>query len=422
MTKKILIRFGEMMLKGRNIGFFIKKVRFHITSRLNHLNVKFELRHDRIFIDYENENELEIINILKTIPGIHSFSLVYVANPSLEDIIKVGIEVLNQAMINEYETIKIVTKRQDKLFNLTSDEITKYIASPILSGANKKYIVDVKHPKNILRVDLRVDKALIYLNSIKGMGGYPYQSAGLGYLMMSGGLDSAVAGYLAIKQGVEIELIHFESTPMTSIESVQKVIDLARKLAVFTPNHKIKLHLIPFKDLHEEILNKAFDSYIITIMRRMMYRLAEMYTRKKKVLCIINGESIGQVASQTLQSLNVIERVTKIPIIRPLITYDKEDIITIAKQIDTYSISIKPFNDCCSIYVPKAPVTKPMEIYALKYEKELDYEKLLEKALSEVIVLELDTNTEFDLTSYGFTTSKAYENYMNKESDNIDHI
>jgi len=417
MTKKILIRFGDMMLKGKNIGFFIKTVRKHMIQKLKDLNVDYVFSHDRIFIGFEPQDESIIIDRLLHIPGLYNFSVVVVAEKDDEDIISKAIYVLDTEATEALVKIKIDTKRTDKSFPSTSLEITKRLASRILSGAKLTYVVDVRHPDETLTIDIRQEAVYIYLKSIKAMGGFPYGTGGKGLLMMSGGIDSPVAGYLTMKQGVEVELIHFESTPMTPLESVQKVIDLARKLAKYTPTHTIKLHLVPFLEIHEVILDKIFDPYIITVMRRMMYRIAEGFTKRKKILCLINGESIGQVASQTLNSMAVVEAVTKMPIIRPMVTFDKQEIIEIAKKIETYDISIRPFNDCCSIYVPRRPATKPMEIYAQKYEREFDYMSMNEQAILKTITLEIHENTDFDVSSYGFSVKEAYDKYMTERSD-----
>jgi thiamine biosynthesis protein ThiI len=295
--------------------------------------------------------------------------------------------------------------------------MSRKIAPMILSQVDKKLVVDVRHPEEILYVEIRKDQTYIYLSSIKGMGGFPYGTGGKGLMMMSGGIDSPVASYLAMKQGIELELIHFESTPLTPLESTQKVIDLAKVLANYTQDGHIKLHIIPFGNIHQEILKNVFDPYIITVMRRMMYRIAEKYGHKNKILALLNGESVGQVASQTLHSMGVVEAVTKMPVLRPLITYDKQDIINISKMIETYQISIKPFNDCCSIYVPRNPVTKPWEVYAKKYEQTFDYEPLIDKAITEVMTLDIDSKTDIDLTIHGFSVQKAYQNYMKTKGD-----
>lgn len=417
MQKIILLRFGDMMLKGRNIGYFIKRVRTHLVEKLKSLNVSYQFTHDRIFIDYDVEDEQEIIKRLKEIQGIHSFSIAYVAKPDLDDIILKSIEALNQDLNKPGLSLKIETRRTDKTYPMTSLEITKHIAGKILSQAERKYSIDVKHPDVILEIDLRKDVAYIYSKSIKGLGGFPYGTQGKGLLMMSGGIDSPVACYLAMKQGIEVELIHFESTPLTPLESVQKVIDLSKKLSRFTPTGQIRLHLVPFTKLHEAILSKVFDPYIITVMRRMMYRIAEGFTKRKKILCLINGESVGQVASQTLNSIAVVEDVTKMPILRPVITYDKQDIVDLSKIIDTYDISIRPFNDCCSIYVPKSPVTKPMTLYAVKYEKELPYETLIQEALEQTITLDIRESQTIEIASYGFTVKEALDTYMKEKGE-----
>jgi thiamine biosynthesis protein ThiI len=417
LKRKILIRFGDLMLKGKNINFFIKRVRAHVQNKLNDLEVSFKFEHDRIYVDYLLEDEKEVVKRLKQVPGIFSFSIVYLASHDIDDIVRVSIDLLNQEIDKPYKTFKVETKRTDKSFPLTSLEISRKIAPMILSQVDKKLIVDVRHPEEVLNVELRKDQTYIYVSSIKGMGGFPYGTGGKGLMMMSGGIDSPVASYLAMKQGIELELIHFESTPLTPLESTQKVIDLAKMLTNFTQDGQIKLHIIPFGDIHQEILKNVFDPYIITVMRRMMYRIAEKYARKNKILALLNGESVGQVASQTLNSMGVVEAVTKMPILRPLITYDKQEIVDISKTIETYDISIKPFNDCCSIYVPRNPVTKPMEVYAKKYENTFDYESLIEEAISGVMTLDINQHTEIDLTLHGFSVKEAYQNYMKTKGD-----
>lgn len=411
MNKKILIRFGDMMLKGKNIGFFIKRVRKHLVEKLSDLQTIYQFRHDRIYIDYQDDQEQEILKRLGQIPGLYSFSIVYVSKPNQEDIILTAIHVLNEEATKEMMHLKIETKRADKSFPMTSQDFTLKVASTILNQAKRKYVVDVKQPEEILYIEIRQDAAYLYLKSHLGMGGYPYGTAGKGLLMLSGGIDSPVAGYLAMKQGIEVELIHFDSSPLTPLESTQKVIELAKVLSVYTDNQSINLHIIPFTELHQLILEHVFEPYIITIMRRMMYRIAEKFATRHKHLCLINGESVGQVASQTLPSMQVVEAVTKLPILRPLITYDKLDIIRIAKHINSYPISILPFNDCCSIYVPKNPVTKPMEIYAKKYEALFDFEDLIYQLVKQSYTIKLSKDTPINLSNYGLTLTEAMQAY-----------
>jgi thiamine biosynthesis protein ThiI len=420
MKKKILIRFGDLMLKGKNINFFIKRIRVHVKEKLNDLDVKYKFEHDRIYIEYINEDEMEICRRLKQIPGIFSFSIVHLAALDIDDIVRVSIHVINTQIDRLYKTFKVDTKRANKEFPMTSLEVSMKIAPMILSKVDKKLVVDVKNPEEVLHVELRKEMTYIYLSSIKGMGGFPFGTGGKALMMMSGGIDSPVASYLAMKQGIELELFHFESTPMTPLESVQKVIDLSKVLAKYTTYQTIKLHIVPFKEIHEQILANVFDPYIITVLRRMMYRIAEIYAKKHKLLALLNGESVGQVASQTLNSMQVVEGVTRMPVLRPLITYDKQDIINISKEIESYDISIRPFNDCCSIYVPRNPVTKPMDLYARKYEKTFDYEPLVEKAVQEVITLDINETFDFDIAAYGFSVKEAYQNYLSQRDDNID--
>jgi tRNA uracil 4-sulfurtransferase len=417
LKRKILIRFGDLMLKGKNINFFVKRVRVHVQQKLSDLNVKFKFEHDRIYVAYEIEDEAIICKRLQEIPGIFSFSIVYLAMLDIDDIVRVSIDVLNQEIKREYQTFKVETKRANKTFPMTSQDISIKVAPMILTQIDKKLIVDVKNPEKVLHIELRKEYTYIYLSSIKGMGGFPYGTGGKGLMMMSGGIDSPVASYLAMKQGIEVELIHFESTPLTPLESAQKVVDLAKILSAFTKDGKIILHMIPFSDIHESIIKNVFDPYIITVMRRMMYRIAERYAKRNKILALLNGESVGQVASQTLNSMLVVEAVTKMPVLRPLITYDKQEIINIAKSIDSYETSIKPFNDCCSIYVPRNPVTKPMEIYAKKYEQSFDFEPMVEKAILGMMTFEISRDSDIDLTKFGITMEQAYEHYKQKGTD-----
>lgn len=422
MKKRIMIRFGDLMLKGFNIGYFIKRIRTHIEFVLNDLDVSYIYRHDRIMIDYKSSDELFIIHRLGQVPGIYDYMIAHVCEANLDAIINEGIMMLDSLAQTLPIRLKIETKRTDKRFPMTSQEITKTVSKPILERTKQPYIVDVNHPEHILNIDLRPEGCYLYLKQYKGMGGYPYGTGGKGLLMMSGGIDSPVAGYLAIKQGIEIELIHFESTPLTPIESVQKVVELARILANYTMRGHITLHLIPFYDIHDQILKHVFDPYIITIMRRMMYRIAHTYAKYQRIDCLVNGESIGQVASQTLQSMKVVEAVTTLPILRPVITYDKLDIIKVANHIGTFETSIKPFNDCCSVYVPKQPATKPMDIYAKKYESSFDFEPLIEEALNHRITIVIDKNKDNRIDSYGLTVHEAVAALLKDKGENIDYI
>ena len=278
------------------------------------------------------------------------------------------------------KTFKVITKRSDKDFNIKSMDYSRHLGGLILKNSN--YKVDVHNPEITLNVEIRKEGTYIYTNEIKGPGGYPVGVEGKGLLMLSGGIDSPVAGYLAMKRGVNVEAIYFDSPPHTSIEAKNKVKKLSEILNEYSG--KVKLHVVPFTKIQEEIYKKCPDNYMITIMRRMMYRIAEKYAKKINSKIIINGESIGQVASQTLESMACINNVTNMPVIRPVATYDKLEIIAIAKKINTYETSILPYEDCCTIFVPKHPVIKPELEKAIEYENNIEYEKLIEECIENI--------------------------------------
>ncbi len=398
------------MLKKKNIKAFNKRIKEHIQQSLSPYANQIASTYDHTTITYDIEQEPIIIRRLKQIPGIFNFSVVHVTKPELEAIIDEAAHLLNGHLKSDGIRFKVETKRTDKAFPMTSLDVSKACASPILKKVNHSVVVDVKNPEVTLNIDIRKEEAYVFLDSLSAMGGFPYGSAGKGLLLMSGGIDSPVAAYLAIKQGLDLEFLHFESTPMTPIESVQKVVDLTSKLAVYSPQRSVKLHLVPFREIHEAILNHVFEPYSITIMRRMMFRIAESFAKRTKCLVLVTGESICQVASQTLQSLNVIESVTRIPIIRPLITYDKLDIIRLSDMLETYALSIQPFSDCCSVYVPKSPVTRPIEPLAKKYEKSFDYESLVNRAVDGITTWTIHETTNMTLSDKGFTVSEVEEN------------
>lgn len=382
---KILIRFGDLMLKGKNRKIFINKLTRHVKNKYKDLDVVVELNYDRLYLNFDESLLNEVEKRVKQIPGIHSYSIVYTSAKTIEDVVSKAVEVLNLELDSTKNyTFKVETKRSDKNFIHMSNDFTKIVAPLILKEANQNLTVDVRNPQITLNINVRQDAVYLYLKSNKGMGGFPATIAGKGLLMMSGGIDSPVAAYLGIKQGVEIELIHFESSPLTPLESINKVTDLAAKLAVFLPNEKIKLHVVPFMPLHEAMLNHVKDSYVITIMRRMMYRIAERFANENNIDILLNGESVGQVASQTLASMKVVENVTNIPIVRPVATYDKIDIINIAQYIDCYDISIRPFSDCCSIYVPKNPVISPTIKRCLEEEARFDFETIITETMENI--------------------------------------
>lgn len=412
MYDQILVRFGDLTLKGKNQKEFLRRLYSLMDLKMKGLNVTIERAHDRIYIHLNDCNVNEVEKRLQLVSGISSYSLVTKCSNELQ-VIKETALALMKEIVSTNTTFKIETKRANKNYPLTSLEVTKHVSGYVL--ANHSLLkVDVHNPEVTLHLELKGDNCYLYNKEIKAMGGFPVGVAGKGLLMLSGGIDSPVAGYLAMKQGIEIECVHFESTPLTSIESAQKVVDLVKKMAKYAPKNTIKLHMIPFKEMHMALLDNVPESYNITIMRRMMYRIASKLAEKKKCLCLVNGESVGQVASQTLGSMNTINSVTNIPVIRPLCTYDKADIIRISRHIDCFELSIKPFEDCCTVYVPKAPATSPKKEKAEIFEKAFDYEALVNQAVENVNTISINMDSDLDLSMLGLEVREVIQELNNK--------
>ena len=381
MEKLIMIKYGEMTTKKDNLKVFIEKLYNNIKNKLNNYDVAISKNKVRMFIDIKEYDENEIVGKLKEVFGIHSIVICYKVDNDLEKIYAEAIKLLSNIKFN---TFKVETNRADKNFKYNSMEISRMVGASILKNIHN-ISVDVHNPDLILHVEIRPDNSYIYTNEIKGLGGYPTGIQGKGLLMLSGGIDSPVAGYLANKRGIDIDCIYYDSPPHTSIEAKNKVITLAKKLTKYGSN--INLYIVPFTEIQEEIYKNIDSTYMITIMRRMMYRIAEKVAKNNKAKVIINGESIGQVASQTLTSMYVINNVTNMPIIRPVACLDKLEIIEIAKKIDTYNTSIIPFEDCCTIFVPKHPVINPNLNKAIEYENLINYESMIERAIDNIEVI-----------------------------------
>ena len=372
----IIVRFGEMSTKGKNKKDFINRLASSINNHLKEYEDNYEMRkrHDHIYLDIKEEIP-DLVHKLKEISGMYSFSLAKrIEECDLDNLKEIA---LNEIKNEKGKTFKIKARRIDKSYPYVSDEINREIATIILKNTDFK--VDVHNPDILLSIEIRDDGAYMFFETVKGMGGYPKGAIGRSLMMLSGGIDSPVASYLLMKRGVELSFIHFASPPYTSIAVIYKLEDILRSLNVY--QNKINLYIIPFTKIQEEIYNHSFEGYEVTIMRRMMYRLAEKLAKKLHIYAISNGESIGQVASQTLESLNTINAVTNYPIIRPLATYDKTEIIEIAKKINTYDISIRPYEDCCTIFPIKKPKTMPKISECLKIEERFDFESLLNDAI-----------------------------------------
>ncbi len=384
MKKVILIKYGELTTKKDNRNFFIKTLRDNIKEKLSSFNIIIKDDYYRMFIETDDDNLSKVIKILKTIFGIYEIVLTNYINNTDEESIKE--ECLNIMKDLSFKTFKINTNRADKNYTIKSMDMNNIIGGFILKNIpNIK--VDVHNPNITLDVEIRKEGVYISNEHIKCLGGYPVGVQGKGLLMLSGGIDSPVAGYLTIKRGVKLNYLYFESRPHTSIEARNKVIELARKLEKYNSNGK--LFVINFTEIQETIYKNLDTTYLITIMRRMMYRIGVQVAKRNRCLCLINGESIGQVASQTLSSILVVNNVTNYPIFRPLCSFDKLDIIKISKEIDTYDTSILPYEDCCTIFVPKHPVINPNMKHIIEEESKIDFEPLLKEAVKSVEIVDL---------------------------------
>ena len=387
MDKMILIKYGELTTKKKNSNLFINYLYNNKKEKLSSYNVKIIKNRVRMYIETD-ENIDEIVDILKKIFGIHSIVVAYKVDTNTDSIKNKVLELIQDL---DFKTFKVETKRSDKRFPVSSMEFNNIIGGLILK--NKPNIkVDVHNPEYTLKIEIREEYTYIYTKEIVGAGGYPNGVAGKGLLMLSGGIDSPVAGYLAMKRGIKLECIYFESPPHTSIQAKNKVKKLVEKLTDYQV--EIKLHVVNFTKIQEEIYKNIDSSYMITIMRRMMYRISSKVMAKNNLYVLINGESVGQVASQTLTSMQVINNVTNVPVLRPVCCLDKLEIINIAKKIDTYETSILPFEDCCTIFLPKHPVINPDLEKAINYEKSFDYETLIDEAVENIEVIKISNNND----------------------------
>lgn len=380
----ILIRYGELSTKGKNRNDFIRKLSnnikyvLHDAPALQYINT-----YDRIYIKLNGQDPEPLIERIRKVFGISSFSITQKVPTVLEDIIT---SCLTIAQDTATGTFKVITKRSDKTFPMSSDEINRAVAGEILRNTEHK--VDVHNPDFKIHVEVRKEDTYITSRIIPGSGGYPVGVNGKAMLLLSGGIDSPVAAYYVMKRGVAVEAIHFSSPPYTSTSAQEKVVELARLTSLY--QGRMKVHIVPFTDLQLAIYKNCNESYAITIMRRMMVRIAERLALKNHCLALATGESLGQVASQTLESIGCINDVIKMPVIRPVITFDKLEIIETAKKIGTYETSILPFEDCCTIFTPKNPVTKPLVKKAEEYEAKFDFESLIEECIqnTEVVIVQ----------------------------------
>ena len=383
----VLIRYGELSTKGKNRKTFVQKLLSNIKHTLKDMpNLEYRLTYERIYIKINGEDVDLLTERLKDVFGISSFSLTQKVESNIDTIV----ETCYQASLNEKGTFKVKARRNDKTFPFISDEINRKVASKILKETDHK--VDVHDPDFMIYIEVFSDGTYITCNKIQGAKGYPTGINGKCLALLSGGIDSPVAGYLMMKRGIEIECIHYASPPYTSNMARQKVLDLASIISKY--QGRIKVHIINFTDLQKAIYDNCPESYAITIMRRMMLRIANIVANKRDCIALSTGESLGQVASQTLESMRCINEVINIPVIRPLVTYDKEEIIDLAKKIKTFETSILPYEDCCTIFDPKNPVTKPTIRKAQELETHFDYQKYIDECVDTMETIIVDCSNK----------------------------
>ena len=386
MKRVILIKYGELTTKKGNRNFFVNLLYKSIQNKLKNYDVIIFKDLSRMYIEFNEKDLDEILKRVNNIFGIHEYLVAYKISTDEEEIKSKVLEIVKE---EKFSTFKVETKRSYKDFPIQSQDFSRQLGGLILKNIDN-IKVDVHNPELLVNVEIRKDYTYIYTNYYYGLGGYPNNTLGKGMLMLSGGIDSPVAAYLAMKRGVHVEALYFEAIPHTSINARNKVIDLCKKLSVYTSS--IKLHIVPFTEIQEEIYKTADPEYVITIMRRMMYRITERMAKRRRCLAIINGESIGQVASQTLTSMKVINSVTNYPVIRPVACLDKLEIMDIARKIDTYDISILPYEDCCTVFVPKHPVINPKLDLCEDMETRFDYQALINKCLKNIKTITITEN------------------------------
>lgn len=389
----ILCRFGELSTKGRNRKDFIKCLLNNIKRRLSDFEgLSFRSTHDAIYITLNDNDYDEVAKRLKTVYGLSNFFGAIRCDRDIESIKRAALSLTDR---EDIKTFKVNARRSDKTFPMVSDEINRAVAGAILANTNLK--VDVHNPGMVIYIIVKEDRVYVLDHKEMAIGGYPVGINGKCLVMMSGGIDSPVAASMMMKRGLKVECIHFASMPYTSKQALDKVKTLVKILTAY--QSEITLHIVPFTDLQLAIYEHVDEPYAITILRRMMYRIADALAKDRNIKVLANGESLGQVASQTPESLTVISEVADTLIIRPLACLDKIEIIDMAKELGTYETSILPYEDCCTIFAPKDPVTKPHQDKCQYFENRFDYAPLIEDCLKgiETIVIRDTIDEEDDI-------------------------
>ena len=385
MKKVIIVRVCEIFLKGKNRFYFVNLLETNIKKALS--GIKFDIVKLQMRYLIENFDEADydlIVSKLLKVSGIHTLSHALCVSTDVDEIAAAGIALCG----GKSGTFKVETNRADKTFKMHSVELSAEVGGRILEAYPAKFKVDVKKPSFMVHIDIRENgETLVYTDVTKGVGGMPVGSSGKGFLMLSGGIDSPVAGYMMCKRGMKLSAVHFHSYPYTGEAAKEKVITLGKKLSEYSSG--MTLYVVKFTHIQEEIHQKCSEEFMITMMRRFMMRITERLAAAHGGQAIITGESLGQVASQTTESITSSNSVVTMPVFRPLIAFDKLETIEIANKIDTYETSILPYEDCCTVFLPKFPVIKPRMDKVMKEESKLNVEELVESALKDVEVIEL---------------------------------
>ncbi|EEI70439.1 tRNA uracil 4-sulfurtransferase ThiI [Lentilactobacillus hilgardii] len=389
---EIMVRYGELSTKGKNKRDFIRQLGRNVRAVLHQFpTVEVKAQRDRLHVDLNGEDDQKVISTLQGVFGIETLY------PSIKvekdmDVIKETALQMAQEQYRSGNTFKINTRRQDKHFEYHTNQINNMLGDYVLENIDG-ISVDVKNPDIAIRVEVRMNGAYLSSETIHGAGGLPVGTGGRATMMLSGGIDSPVATYLAMKRGVKIDMIHFYSPPYTSEQALNKAKQLTSILAKYSGN--IQFIQVPFTEVQETIKEKVPEGYLMTIQRRMMLRIAAEITKSRHCGGVFTGESLGQVASQTLESMLAINDVTSMPVLRPLVSMDKTEIIKISKQIGTYDLSILPYEDCCTIFTPPAPKTKPNLQRSREFENYIDVEGLMKKAVDNIQITDIKPGEEF---------------------------
>jgi len=390
---EIMVRYGELSTKGKNRQTFIDRLGSNVRNVLHEFpEVKVHANRDRLHVDLNGANSDEIMKRLKLVFGIQNFSPSVQVERTFEATAEMAVKMVQEQLGDTKMTFKVNTRRSDHEFEIDTNEMNMRLGGYLLEQFDQ-LAVDVHNPELTIRVEIRNNGIFLSSETIQGIGGLPVGTGGKGMLMLSGGIDSPVAGFLGMKRGVSMEMVHFFSPPYTSPQALAKAKELTGKMARYSGS--IKFIEVPFTEIQETIKSSVPEGYLMTVQRRMMLRLTQALTIQRHAMAIFNGESLGQVASQTMESMMAINDVTTLPILRPVVSLDKNEIIKIAKDIDTYELSILPFEDCCTIFAPPSPKTRPNLERTRLYEQRLDIDGLMQRSLDGIKISEVKAGEEF---------------------------